>query len=160
MNNQDIVRDDEGLYRRVPAELEGIAYSVVNGQFKILPAAFMDRTLTPSVYRAELINHNANLPQEKVENGVIEMTAIQIRQIGNVVTKHEGQVIKEHSVDVIADPIVTTQSTLLDSAHAIIVVDPKYFGSKNKQRNTFDLLKIALSTLANENGWIIEPTPP
>ena len=53
MKNQDIVRDDEGLYRRIPAELEGIAYSVVNGQFKILPAAFMDRALTPSVYRDE-----------------------------------------------------------------------------------------------------------
>ena len=160
MDNQDIVRDDEGLYRRVPAELKGIAYSVVNGQFKILPAAFRDRALTPSVYRVELINHDANLPQEKVEDGVVEITTIQIRQIGSVVTKDEGQVIKEHSVDVIADPVVTTNSILLDSAHALIVVNPKYFGSKNKQRNTFDLLKIALSTLANENGWIIEPTPP
>lgn len=104
MNNQDIVRDDEGLYRRVPAELEGIA-----GQFKILPAAFWDRALTPSVYRAELINHDAKLPQEKVENGVFEITAGQIRQIGSVVTKHEGQVIREHSADVIADPIVVTK---------------------------------------------------
>ena len=134
MNNQDIVRDDEGLYRRVPTELEGIAYSVVNGQFKILPAAFWDRALTPSVYRAEIINHDAKLPQEKVENGVVEITAGQIRQIGSVVTKHEGQVIREHSVDVIADPIVVTNSTLLGSAHALIVVDPKYFGSKSKQR--------------------------
>lgn len=160
MNNQDIVRDDEGLYRRVPAELEGIAYSVVNGQFKILPGAFWDRKLTPSVYRAELINHDATLPQAKAENGVVEITTLHIRQIGDVVTKHEGQVIGEHSVDVIANPVPATNSILLDSSHALIVVNPEYFGSKNKQRNAFDLLTIALSILANENGWIIEPTPP
>lgn len=160
MNNQDNVRDDESVYRRIPAELEGIAYSVMNGQFRILPSAFWDRYLTPSVYRAELINHNTQLPQDKVENGIVEIITIQIRQIGNVVTKHEGKVIEEHTVDVIADPIVDINSTLLDSAHAIIVVNPNYFGSKSKQKNAFDLLTIALSTLANENGWTIEPTPP
>ena len=160
MDNQDIVRDDEGLYRRVPAELKGIAYSVVSGQFKILPAAFRDKYSTPSVYRVELINHDATLPQGKVADGVVEIITIHIRQIGSVVTKHEGKVIRKHSVDVIADPIVGTNSILLNSAHALIVINPNNFESKNKKRNAFDLLKIALSNLANENGWIIEPTPP
>ena len=166
MNNEDIVPDDEDLYRRVPAKLKDIAYSVVGRQFIIHPAAFRDRYLTPSVYRAKLVNDDPTLVQSQEEDGVIKIKTVDISEIKGVATKHEGEIVRDHSVYVVADPIddITTNLTAelirLNSAHALIKVKPKYFGTNSKKRNAFDLLKIKLAILANENGWIIEPTPP
>ena len=158
MNNQDIVPDDEELYRRVPAELEGIAYSAVNGQFKILPAAFRDRSLAVSVDRAKLNNFDPSITQLKEENGIVKMKTGDVCKIEGVVTKDRGDVISHHAVKVVAKPIDDPISP--NPAHAEIIVRPKYFGSNTKKGNAFKLLTIALARLVNENGWLIEPTPP
>ena len=42
-------------------------------------------------------------------------------------------------------------------AHSKIVVSPEFFGSKNKQRNVFKLLQLALAELAEESGWTVKP---
>lgn len=158
MNNQDIVPDDEELYRRVPAELEGIAYSVEDGKFIIRPAAFRDRSLAVSVDRAKLNNFDPSLTQLKRENGIIQMKTGEVCKIEGVVTKDKGEVICHHVVKVVAKPIDDPISP--NPAHAEIIVIPDYLGSKTKKKNAFEMLRIALARLANKNGWLIEPTSP
>ena len=158
MNNQDIVPDDEELYRRIPVELKGIAYSIEDGKFVIRPAAFRDRSLAVSVDRAKLNNFDPSLTQLKEENGIVKMKTGDVCKIEGVVTKDKGNVIFHHAVKVVAKPIDDPISS--NPAHAEIIVKPKYFGSNTKKKNAFELLTIALARLANENGWLIEPTPP
>ena len=162
MNNQNILKDDEVLYRRIPADLKDVAYSTVNG--KILPAAFNDRRLSPSLYRAKLISYNAVLVQSKVEDGIVELKTSCIHKIDDVLTKHKGEILCNHSVWAVAEPIAiddpTVECAALSPAHAVVSVDPKFFGSKQKQINAFKLLRVSLARLANKNCLLIEPTMP
>ena len=162
MNNHNILKDDEIVYRRIPVDLKDVAYSIVNGEIKILPAAFNDRRLSPSLYRAKLINYDATLVQLKVEDGIIELKTSCIHKIDNVTTKHGGKIMCNHSVRVVAEPIPIDDPTVvcaaLSPAHAIASVDPKFFGKKQKQKNAFQLLRISLANLSNKNCLLIEPT--
>jgi hypothetical protein len=42
-------------------------------------------------------------------------------------------------------------------AHSQIIVAPEFFGTGSKQKSTFKKLRVALATLATENGWRLEP---
>ena len=44
-----------------------------------------------------------------------------------------------------------------NKAHAQVIVNPKFFGSNNKQKKAFKLLRISLARLATERGWTIPP---
>ena len=71
------------------------------------------------------------------------MTA-EVRAIGKVKTKTQNEDVVIHAVDVVYAP------TSENPAHSLIIVKPEFFGSKNKQRNVFKLLQLALAELAEK----------
>ncbi|MYF57130.1 hypothetical protein F4225_15605 [Candidatus Poribacteria bacterium] len=156
MNSHDPVQDDEELYRNVRGKLEDKEYSIQDGKLIIEPHTFWDPAKipdhkNPSVDRAKLKNFDPSSALLSKANGIVSINAGDVRAIGTVKTKHENEVIAEHAVDVIPDP------TCDNPAHAIIIVKPELFGSKNKQKKAFSLLQIALARLATKNGWTLEP---
>ena len=153
MDKNDFVRDNEVLYRSVRGKY-GEEYSYDNiGKLKISSEAFRDRERKPSVDRAELKEFNPALSKRNDTDGIVSLIAADVRSIGTVKTKIQDTDAVVHAVDVIYDP------TLENPAHSKIVVNPELFGSKNKQRNIFKLLQLALAELAEKNGWTLEPSP-
>ena len=152
MNNNDFVRDNEVLYRSV-REQYGEEYSYDDkGTLKISSEAFRDRDRKPSVDRAELRGFNPSLSKLSDTDGVVSLMVVDVRAIGTVKTKAQDANAVVHAVDVIYDP------TPENPAHSKIVVRPDFFGSKNKQRNVFKLLQLALAELAEKSGWTVEPS--
>ena len=152
MNKNDFIRDDEVLYRSVRGKY-GEEYSYDNiGKLKISSEAFRDRERKPSVDRAELKESNPSLSKRNDTDGIISLITADVRAIGTVKTKIQNTDTTVHAVDVIYDPIPE------NPAHSQIVVNPEFFGSKNKQRNVFKLLQFALAELAEKNGWTLEPS--
>lgn len=152
MDKDDFVQDDEVLYRSVRGKYgEEYAYDNI-GKLKISSEAFRDRERKPSVDRAELKEFNPSLSKRSDTDGIISLIAADVRAIGTVKTKIQNTETTVHAVDVIYDPIPE------NPAHSQIVVNPEFFGSKNKQRNVFKLLQFALAELAEKNGWTLEPS--
>ena len=151
MDKNDSVQDNEVLYRSVRGNLEAQEYSIDSGTLIILPAAFRDRNRKPSVDRGKLKEFNPSLSKLSETDGIVSIIACEVRAIGKVTTKYQKDDVVVHAVDVIPDP------TPENPAHAQIIVYPEFFGSKNKQRNAFKLLQIALATLATKKGWTLEP---
>lgn len=151
MDKNDFIRDDEVLYRSVRGKY-GEEYSYDNmGKLTISSEAFRDRERKPSVDRAVLRGFNPALSKLSETDGIVSFITADIRTIGIVKTKIQNADTIVHAVDVIYDP------TPENPAHSKIVVNPEFFGSKNKQRNIFKLLQLALAELAEKNGWTLEP---
>lgn len=151
MNKNDFVRDDEVLYRSVRGKYgEEYAYDST-GQLKISSEAFRDREREPSVDRAVLKEFNPALSKRNDTDGVVSFITADVRAIGTVKTKIQNADTTVHAVEVIYDP------TPENPAHSKIVVIPEFFGSKNKQRNVFKLLQLALAELAEKSGWTVKP---
>lgn len=151
MNKNDFVRDDEVLYRSVRGKYgEEYAYDSTR-QLKISSEAFRDREKEPSVDRAKLQEFNPSLSKRNDTDGVVSLITADVRAIGTVKTKIQNADTTVHAVDVIYDP------TAENPAHSKIVVSPEFFGSKNKQRNVFKLLQLALAELAEKSGWTVKP---
>ena len=151
MDKNDSIKDDEVLYRSVRGKLEDGEYFFDRGKLRIRPAAFRDRYKKPSVDRAELKGLDPRLSRFNKTDGVVSLIAGDVRSIREVKTEIKDEDVVVHTVDVIYDPTPT------NPAHSQIVVSPEFFGSKNKQKNVFKLLQIALATLATKNGWSLEP---
>ena len=134
-------------------KLEDKEYSIQEGELKIEYHAFWDGSKKPSVDRAKLKDFDPASALLCKTNGIVSIKASDIRAIGSVKTKHANEVIADHAVDVIPDPEPD------NPAHALIIVKPELFDSKNKQRNAFKLLQIALAELATKSGWTLEPSP-
>ena len=152
MDKNDSVQNNEELYRSVRGKLEAKEYSFDRERLIILPAAFRDRYKKPSVDRAKLRKFTPSLSKLNETDGIVSIMASDVRSIGKVKTKVQNDDIIAHAVDIIPDP------TPENPAHSQIVVNPEFFGSKNKQRNAFKLLQIALATLTTKNGWTLEPS--
>ena len=151
MNKNDFVRDDEVLYRSVRGKYgEEYSYDPI-GKLKISSEAFRDREKEPSVDRAGLKEFNPSLSKRNDTDGVVSLVTADVRAIGTVKTKIQNADTTVHAVDVIYEP------TPENPAHSKIVVNPEFFGSKNKQRNVFKLLQLALAELAEKSGWTLEP---
>ena len=54
MDKNNLVHDDEGLYRSIRGKLEDKEYMLTDGKLRILPKAFSDKHRKPSVDRAKL----------------------------------------------------------------------------------------------------------
>lgn len=153
MDNNDVVQDDEELYRNVRGELKYDEYSYDDtGKLIIHSAAFRDTCKKPSVDRAKLKEFNPVLAKLNQTNGIVSLTADEVRSIGEVQTKIQGANTVVHAVDVIYDPIPGK-----NLAHSQIIVNPEFFGSKSKKNKVFKLLQRALARLATEKGWTLEP---
>ncbi|MCY3552396.1 MAG: hypothetical protein OXH39_18190 [Candidatus Poribacteria bacterium] len=107
----------------------------------------------PSVDRAKLKDLDPASALLCKTNGIVSIKVSDVRAIGTVKTRHENRVITDHAVDVIPDPEPDNPT------HSLIIVKPELFDSKNKQRNAFKLLQIALAELTTQNGWTLEPSP-
>ena len=146
---KDYVSDEEELYRNVRKELDNEEYyfDENTGKLEIRGKAFLDPDKQPSVDRAKLRNFDPKESRIGKGDGIVSLFAKDVRQIGDV--KGDGNII--HAVDIKPD------RTEDNEAHALITVQPEFFGSNNKQNKTFKLLRIALARLATENGWTLEP---
>lgn len=151
MANNDLVRDDEILYRSVRGKY-GEEYSYDDtGKLQISSQAFRDRERKPSVDRASLREFNPTLSKQSETDGIVSLMTADVRAIGSVKTRLVDEDTVVHAVDVIYDPVPE------NPAHSKIVVNPEFFGSNNKRRNVFKLLQLALAELAERNGWTLEP---
>ncbi len=152
MDNNDFVRDDEVLYRSVRGKLnEEYSYDDT-GKLRFSSQAFRDISKKPSVDRAELKGFNPSLTKLSHTDGIVSLITRDIRAIGTVETKTQDADAVIHAVNVVYDP------TPENPAHSQITVKPEFFGSKNKQKNAFKLLRRALAKLATKNGWTLEPS--
>jgi hypothetical protein len=150
----DYVSDEEELYRSVRGTLrdEEYYYDEYDRRLIITQNAFRDRDREPSVDRAKLKNFDPLQSKFSETDGIVTLVTKNVRGIGDVVTNTEGGAKVEHAVDVKPDPKDDNE------AHSLIVVTPDFFGSNNKQKNVFKLLRISLARLATEKGWTVPPS--
>lgn len=154
MDEDNLISDEEELYRSVRSQTEFTEYFYDDfGQLKITEDAFRDRNKEPSVDRAKLRDFNPALSKLSETDGIVSLIKKDVRSIGEVETRGEVNNIS-HAVDVIYVPIFAKPENL---AHSQITVEPKFFGSENKQKKAFKLLRIALARLATQSGWKLEP---
>lgn len=154
MDKDNLISDEEELYRSVRNQTDNAEFFYDDsGQLIITKDAFRDREKEPSVDRAKLRNFNPSLSKLSQSDGIVSLITKNVRAIGDVKTNSDkGGLI--HSVDVIYAPVYKSPENL---AHSQITVEPKFFGSENKQKKSFKLLRISLARLATESGWILEP---
>jgi len=148
------VSDEEELYRSVRAPLDFDEYTYTEeNELVITPKAFFDRGMEPSVDRAILRGGDPELSKKSVADGVVGLNAGAVRSIIGIqtVTGDKMQTVTKHAVDVKYDPLEE------NDAHALIIVDPHFYGSEAKKKKTFKQLRVALARLANEGGWLVEP---
>lgn len=150
MENNDFVRDDEELYRRVRSASKFEEYFIDRGKLIINPSAFNDPYRKPSVDRAELKQLKPTLSRLNETDGIVSLVTCDVRAIKDVETKTEEKETV-HAVDVIPDP------TPDNSAHSQIIVNPEFFDTESKQKKTFRKLRVALAKLATKNGWTLKP---
>jgi hypothetical protein len=111
MANNDIVQDDEKLYRNVRGELKYDEYSYDDtGKLIIHSTAFRDTCKKPSVDRAKLKKFDPVLARLNPTNGIVSVMTDKVRSIGEVKTKIKGTDTVVHAVDVIYDPIPEKKS--------------------------------------------------
>lgn len=149
----DHVSDDEELYRNVRGKLadDEYFYDSHTGQLIITPKAFLDRKKEPSVDRAKLRGFNP-AQSRMAGSGIVSLGTQDVRHIGTVKTNDPDEKTVKHAVDVKPAPIPSE-----NEAHALITVNPEFFGSENKQTKAFSLLRKALAMLASRNGWTLKP---
>jgi hypothetical protein len=149
---RDRVSDEERLYRNVRGKgSDEFFYDPATGHLTIESKAFLDQQKEPSVDRAKLRNFDPEQSRLKEENGIVTLITKEVRQIGDVKTNDDRGKQVKHAVDVSPDPISGNK------AHALIVVEPDFFGTESKKTRAFKLLRKALARLATQRGWTLEP---
>lgn len=143
----DIVRDEEKLYRSVRGEKEYDEYSVNNaGEYIIQPAAFRDRDKQPSVDRAKLRDFNPSLSKLGDTDGIVSLMTGEVRCL-----PQNDIELTDYTIDVIYMP------TMENPAHSQIIMMTNSSISKTRERKAFKSLQKALARLANLNGWALKP---
>ena len=148
MHNNDIIANNEILYRRVKkhapnAHPNDRRYRQNGlGDLEVLPMAFYDNKNEPSVDRASKHNNDPSKTQGEIGNGVIKLLAGDVREMN----------IDYHKIDIKPDP--TDENT----AHSRIIMIP------NVNEVPSDMHKVLrqkfrenLALIANQSGWSIEP---
>lgn len=153
---QDVVTDDEILYRRIPInQPPTFFYSRDHKGIKVLAQAFSERPIPDgkdyageyriSVDRARLRHFNPELTRLSATSGnhedygVISMPAYDIRLIPKV-------------DNIIPNPVVD------NPAHALICITPSETNSRSGNKRIAKEVFAALADLANRTPWLIEPT--
>ncbi len=147
MHINDIVRNEEKLYRSVRGEIEYDEYSINDtGEYIIQPAAFRDRNKQPSVDRAKLRDFNPSLSKLSGTDGIVSLIVGEVRCL----PKNDIELI-DHTIDVVYMP------TMENPAHSQIMITPKSSISKTRAKKAFKSLQKALARLANLKGWALKP---
>lgn len=157
MVENDVIADEEELYRSVRGQLsaEEYSYDENSGKLIIRGKAFLDRTKEPSVDRAKLRNFVPSFSQKNPTDAIVTLISKEVRSIGDVKTRKQDGNIELHTVNILYDPLYTTPQNL---AHSKITADPEFFGAEKKQKDAFKLLRYSLARLATKNGWTVPPT--
>jgi hypothetical protein len=146
------VADAEKLYRRVSESVgEQLCYKVEGDRVFFLHAAFNDPAKSPSVDRAALADGDPHRTRRTSADGIVTLHVDAVRRIGPIPKFNEkGKRLKEvYGVNVSSDPV------LGDCAHALIEITPP-----NGSTGAFKKLKEALTRLATEAGWTVQPQSP
>ena len=148
--DNDFVKDEEILYRSLPYNKKDY-YTIKEGELKISSQAFGDRTMQPSVDRADLCDRNPQKTQHDPRDGVLSLICKDIRMIDDVVKRDEkGNEQLKYKIDVIPRPLEN------NIAHAQIEPSPEYQNKSNFRKVQERLAKLA-SDRINKQGWEIKP---
>src|SRR5947209_5305957 len=102
----DLVDDDEVLYRRVPNNRNQIIEDAPS-VLRLSSSAFNDEKKKPSVDRAKLLDMDPSRAKKKETEGIVGLVAGHVRAIDNVQQLNKaGIVIQHHQVDVIPEPLL------------------------------------------------------
>jgi hypothetical protein len=111
----DRIADEELLYRRVLRD----HLVREDGALRISSQAFADRSMQPSVDRAELCDHDPRWTQQEPTNGVLSLLAADVR--GTLPQRDErGRETGVYAIDVKPDPLPD------NPAHALIYAEPPF----------------------------------
>ena len=134
-NPADVTRveDDERLFRRV-VYLDSRGYSVVNGAARVSSQAFSDRRRRPSVDRECLAQGGPQWTQEGADNGVLVLGASVVRATKAEKKDHKGRLVREHSVDVVHEPVLNSPPLRDNPAHSVIEAAPEIDSEKTFRR--------------------------
>ena len=154
MANNHIL-NEEILYRSIRNNINEEFFYDNNNQVVFRAAAFKDKVKQPSVDRANLKKFDPNLSKIGSSDGIVSLISGEIRAIGDVKTTGDLKPVKtndtQHAIDVIYAPLDE------NIAHSHITAEPSFYGSSNKQKKAFKLLRISLARLATNSGWLLEP---
>ncbi len=141
--NSDFVKDEEVLYRSIPYDKRDY-YTTKEGELKISSQAFGDRSMKPSVDRADLCDNNPKYTQIDPKDGIVSLICQNVRLIDLTQKDEKGkQELYKYKIDVIPRPEYE------NIAHAQVEPSPEY---KNKQ--SFRKIQERLAYLA---CWEIRP---
>jgi hypothetical protein len=115
------VGDDELLYRAVRA---GFVRRMGDGELRISSQAFADRMMRPSVDRAPLRNFDPSLTRFNPSDGVVSVTARDVRSINATRNDANGNPVQEYVADVEPVPLPD------NPAHAEIFGRPGFDNDK------------------------------
>jgi len=147
-NNNDVVTDDELLYRSVSKD--SYEYSVTKSTIKISSKAFFDRYMSPSVDRATICGNNPNSTLKSPNDGVVGLIAGDIRGISETQNDSKGQPISVYKIDVLPRP------TEENPSHAQIEPSPEYKNNAPFKR-VVEKLALQATIRIQQYGWEIEP---
>ena len=139
MAQENHVEDDEELYRSIR---EG-QYTIENGILRPNSQAFSDRYKKPSVDRANLVGNDPEQSKKSETDGVVSIVVTQVRET----------TIEDYQLNVISRPIINHETLPDNPAHAQIEPNKEYTSDKH-----FRKVIQRLSRLAEERGWLIEPS--
>ncbi|MBP0631978.1 hypothetical protein [Cupriavidus sp. AcVe19-1a] len=143
---EDVIDDTEIVYRRVPND--PMFFRIEEGRLRLTSAAFNDKAKRPSVDRSSLLNKDPQRAKTATTQGVVGLVVGEVRRVDKVTrTDVNGNVVETHQLDVIPDPLPD------NPAHALVTHSPEF-----KSNRPFDRLKESLARLAEERGWLVEPT--
>lgn len=142
MPDEDLVLDNEVLYRRVPDQKGN--YVPENGSYRVSSAAFGDRSMQPSVDRATLRENDPKKCRWHLTDFVASLVAHEVRNISTI----------PKTIDVVPDPIENHPKFPDNPAHALITADPEFLPN---EKTTFRKLRQALARLCK---WEIPPLGP
>ncbi|AWL95742.1 hypothetical protein CIT37_29085 [Bradyrhizobium ottawaense] len=145
-----IVDDAEDLYRSIRANSDEYTYQ--DGKLYFSSTAFDDRHMRPSVDRSS-IRTNPMDARKSPSDGITKVLAAAVRRSCRVEIIENGNVVGSYAVDAIHRPIENEQDQVDNLAHCQIECNPTI---ANKSR--FKKLKAGLANLANEQGFVVQPT--
>lgn len=159
MDKTNYIPNEEQLYRRIRQNSGSHKRYHYNdeSELELDKGCFYDKKHQPSVYRAKLMNCDPSLCTIDATDGVVGLTAGEIRSIK----------IDNYCIKVCSQPVdnskVSSNTTeyIRNDAHAIIAMTPtipeKNIEKKMKSKS-FDTLMKALAHHVAKKGWILKPS--
>jgi hypothetical protein len=147
--NEQQIADSEVLYRSIRPRPEEV-YFDSEGQLRVSPQAFADKSKQPSLYRHLLCDAPpySNPPRMGPDQAVVTLIAGDIRErAGPIDHRPEKQEPVRYVIDVKPD-----LSNHQHRSHAVVFANPEF-----KTNGAFEKLKLRLAQLIEAENWAIKP---